>query len=106
MQRVNTADAYESSIAVHRTLSPVVAALLVGVSYYVGSRIGFAWTPSGQPEFELLAAQCHSSGSVTAGSTESMVDVLSGSASRPHVRSITDRSAGVDCGRLVHHQQF
>jgi signal transduction histidine kinase len=49
MQRVNTADAYESSIAVHRTLSPVVAALLVGVSYYVGSRIGFAWTPSGHP---------------------------------------------------------
>jgi signal transduction histidine kinase len=25
------------------------SALLVGISYYVGTRIGFAWTPSGQP---------------------------------------------------------
>src|ERR1051326_5291999 len=49
MQRVNTADAHKPSAAVHRTLSPVTAALLVGVSYYVGTRIGFAWTPNGQP---------------------------------------------------------
>ena len=49
MQRVNTADAHKRSAAVPRTLSPVTAALLVGVSYYVGTRIGFAWTPNGQP---------------------------------------------------------
>lgn len=49
MQRVNTADACESLVAAHRTLSPVVAALLVGISYYVGTRIGFAWTPIGYP---------------------------------------------------------
>jgi len=48
MQCVNTA-AYEPLAAVHRILSPVVAALLVGISYYVGTRIGFAWTPRGQP---------------------------------------------------------
>ena len=55
-------------------------------------------------KFDLLAAQCHSSGGVTGGSAESVVGVLSGRASRPHVRSITDRSAGVDRGVLVHHQ--
>ena len=49
IHRVNTADAYNRSAAVHRTLSPVTAALLVGVGYYVGTRIGFAWTPSGYP---------------------------------------------------------
>ena len=49
MQRVNTADVCKSSVAAHRSLSPVVAALLVGISYYVGSRIGFAWTPRGYP---------------------------------------------------------
>lgn len=46
---VNTGDASESSIAARGTFSLVGAALLVGISYYVGTRIGFAWTPKGQP---------------------------------------------------------
>ena len=49
MHGINTADARESSVPAHRTLSPVGAALLVGISYYIGTRIGFAWTPAGQP---------------------------------------------------------
>src|SRR5580765_2734689 len=32
-----------------QTLRIFGAALLVGASYYLGTRIGFAWTPSGQP---------------------------------------------------------
>ena len=38
----------ESSVAkpILRTVRP---ALLVGIGYYVGTRIGFAWTPIGQP---------------------------------------------------------
>jgi signal transduction histidine kinase len=49
MPRFNTADARESSVAAHRTSFFVGAALLVGISYYVGTRIGFAWTPPGRP---------------------------------------------------------
>src|SRR3954466_3491542 len=49
MHGVHTAHAHESSVAVHRTLSLMGAALLVGISYYIGTRIGFAWTPIGQP---------------------------------------------------------
>ncbi len=46
---VNTADACESSVAARGTVSLVGAALLVGISYYAGTRIGFAWTPRGHP---------------------------------------------------------
>ena len=35
--------------AAKRILGDVSSALLVGISYYVGTRIGFAWTPVGQP---------------------------------------------------------
>ncbi len=49
MHGVNTADTRESSVAARGTFSLVGAALLVGISYYVGTRIGFAWTPKGQP---------------------------------------------------------
>jgi integral membrane sensor domain MASE1 len=49
MERVNTSETHESSVPASRILSTVSAALLVGISYYVGTRIGFAWTPSGQP---------------------------------------------------------
>ena len=37
------------SFGAPRVLPTVSSALLVGVSYYVGTRIGFAWTPHGQP---------------------------------------------------------
>jgi signal transduction histidine kinase len=49
MERVNTSETDESSVPASRILQTVSAALLVGISYYVGTRIGFAWTPSGQP---------------------------------------------------------
>jgi integral membrane sensor domain MASE1 len=49
VERVNRADHYESLAASNRILSIVSAALLVGISYYVGTRIGFAWTPGGWP---------------------------------------------------------
>jgi signal transduction histidine kinase len=48
VQGVNTADA-ESLVVAHETLSLAGAALLVGISYYIGTRIGFAWTPRGWP---------------------------------------------------------
>src|SRR3954467_865723 len=47
--RVSTTEIPNSSVAANRTASSVSAALLVGISYYVGTRVGFAWTPSGQP---------------------------------------------------------
>jgi len=49
MERVNTSETQESSVPTNRILPTVNAVLLVGISYYVGTRIGFAWTPSGQP---------------------------------------------------------
>lgn len=33
----------------NQTLGTLSSAFLVGASYYLGTRIGFAWTPSGQP---------------------------------------------------------
>jgi len=39
----------ESTVAAKRILQALRPALLVGISYYVGTRIGFAWTPIGQP---------------------------------------------------------
>ena len=49
MQHVNTADPDQLSVASHGTLSLLSAALLVGISYYFGTRMGFAWTPRGWP---------------------------------------------------------
>jgi len=45
----NTRETHESSVPVNRILRTVSTALLVGITYYAGTRIGFAWTPSGQP---------------------------------------------------------
>jgi signal transduction histidine kinase len=39
----------ESPVVVKRILRNVRPALLVAISYYVGTRIGFAWTPIGRP---------------------------------------------------------
>ena len=39
----------ESPVLTRQILPVVMAALLVGLSYYVGTRIGFAWTPAGRP---------------------------------------------------------
>ena len=39
----------ESPVLANRILPVATAALLVGISYYVGTRIGFAWTPAGRP---------------------------------------------------------
>ena len=42
-------EGYGPSVPAERTLLTVYSALLVGIGYYVGTRIGFALTPSGQP---------------------------------------------------------
>ena len=47
--RFKTSATNESSGPANRILPTVKTALLVGISYYVGTRIGFAWTPTGQP---------------------------------------------------------
>ncbi|HXY06807.1 MAG TPA: MASE1 domain-containing protein [Terriglobales bacterium] len=39
----------ESSVPAERVLRTLKSAMLVGIGYYVGTRIGFALTPSGQP---------------------------------------------------------
>jgi len=44
-----TSDSDESPVLPNRILPIVLAALLVGIGYYVGTRIGFAWTPAGRP---------------------------------------------------------
>lgn len=49
VERVRTFETQESSVPTNRILPSVGAALLVGISYYVGTRVGFAWTPTGQP---------------------------------------------------------
>src|SRR4051812_26446379 len=48
MVRDNTSDTHESGAA-SRILPVLNTPLLVGIGYYVGTRIGFAWTPNGQP---------------------------------------------------------
>jgi signal transduction histidine kinase len=48
-ERVKRHETHEFSVPANRILPTVSAALLVGIGYYVGTRIGFAWTPSGQP---------------------------------------------------------
>jgi signal transduction histidine kinase len=45
----NTSGPHESAILSKRFLPAFNSALLVSVSYYVGTVIGFAWTPVGQP---------------------------------------------------------
>src|SRR5947208_13109553 len=47
--RFKTSETNESSVPANRILPTASAALLVGLSYYIGTRIGFAWTPTGQP---------------------------------------------------------
>lgn len=46
---VSTSESDESPALANRILPVVMVALLVGISYYVGTRIGFAWTPAGRP---------------------------------------------------------
>jgi len=43
------AETCESSVPATHRLRTVRSALLVGIGYYLGTRIGFAWTPNGQP---------------------------------------------------------
>src|SRR4051812_8168070 len=47
--RGNRSDTRESGLATRRILRAMNAPLLVGIGYYVGTRMGFAWTPNGQP---------------------------------------------------------
>ncbi len=47
--RGNSPGVGESAVVAKRILRTVRPVLLVAISYYVGTRIGFAWTPSGQP---------------------------------------------------------
>lgn len=47
--RDNTSEHREGSIPVNQVLNTVGSAVLVGVAYYTGARIGFALTPPGQP---------------------------------------------------------
>jgi signal transduction histidine kinase len=49
MERVNASETHDSSVPANRFLPTLSAVLLVGIGYYVGTRIGFAWTPRGQP---------------------------------------------------------
>jgi len=46
---VDTSASRESFISFKRILPTVNSALLVGIAYYIGTLIGFAWTPIGQP---------------------------------------------------------
>jgi signal transduction histidine kinase len=46
---VYTSASDESPVLADRILPIVTGALLVGIGYYVGTRIGFAWTPAGRP---------------------------------------------------------
>ena len=46
---VYTSESGESPVLANRILPAATAALLVGISYYIGTRIGFAWTPIGRP---------------------------------------------------------
>lgn len=46
---VCSADAVHSFFPAQRVLRTTAFALLVGISYYLGTRFGFAWTPPGQP---------------------------------------------------------
>ena len=46
---VYTSESGESPVLANRILPAATAALLVGISYYIGTRIGFAWTPAGRP---------------------------------------------------------
>ncbi|HXW89437.1 MAG TPA: MASE1 domain-containing protein [Terriglobales bacterium] len=47
--RLKSSENPDSSVSASRMLRTVSFALLVGISYYVGTRIGFALTPIGQP---------------------------------------------------------
>ncbi len=47
--RDNSPGTVESSVVGKRILRTMSPALLVAISYYVGTRIGFAWTPAGRP---------------------------------------------------------
>src|SRR3954447_3552492 len=46
---VDTPKSQGSFVSVKQALPSVSSALLVGISYYIGTLIGFAWTPIGQP---------------------------------------------------------
>ncbi len=47
--RVFNSEGEESPVLANRIAPVVMVALLVGISYYVGTLIGFAWTPTGRP---------------------------------------------------------
>src|SRR5215469_13336031 len=48
--RVNLQGTRDSSISARRTVRRIVgSALLVGIGYYAGTRVGFYLTPRGQP---------------------------------------------------------
>lgn len=53
MRRDNASESHEplvsANVPTKQVLPILSAALLVAIGYYVGTRIGFAWTPSGQP---------------------------------------------------------
>src|SRR3954451_21884211 len=46
---VDTPKSQGSFVSVKQAFPTMSPALLVGFSYYIGTRIGFAWTPIGQP---------------------------------------------------------
>lgn len=45
----NSLGSVDASLVAQRILGTAGPALLAGISYYFGTRIGFAWTPIGQP---------------------------------------------------------
>jgi integral membrane sensor domain MASE1 len=46
---VCTSESHKSPLLANRILPVATIALLVGIGYYVGTGIGFAWTPAGRP---------------------------------------------------------
>jgi signal transduction histidine kinase len=46
---VNSPKSHDSFVSIKQARPTVSSALLVGISYYIGTLIGFAWTPIGQP---------------------------------------------------------
>src|SRR4051794_1399663 len=49
LARFSTRVVRGSSHGLEKTRQRASAALLIAIGYYLGTRIGFAWTPAGQP---------------------------------------------------------
>jgi integral membrane sensor domain MASE1 len=101
---VSTSESDESPALANRILPVVMVALLVGISYYVGTRIGFAWNPAGRPNSTFWPPNAILVAALLAVRRKEWWTLLLAVLAAQHGRSITGRSAGVDSGRLVLNQ--